>query len=547
MGKTLLTTALAALCYIGAYAQYVDDPAKNLSVTGVVSNYGNDVAVSKDGTLYSLTALPQPQENGDTHIAPNIQVVDKEGYKQLPEGGKILDSPRNRTYTMVNQLMLTDDDGNCLMVSSDCRNAEPNSNELGYTIYKVDKKGNVLWQKDLADGSVFPSVATLSMIQTTDGGYVFAFSAFDDTNETPMYIYIEKLTKDGEKAWLEPILMKDTKTSYGYPYLVDAGDNQFMLIYARGSSLYLEAQLFDFDGTMMWQDPVSIYNGGFGSTPLQTKVYVMKAPEGAFVAWSDDRSYESVFSNYISYVKKDGTLGFLGTANGMKISYANNYSRQVPRLYYCDADQSLYAIYRQYNQSYQNECGIYMQRISIDGELLWGPEGKAIEPIQTDHAVGYATVQGAGGTDVAVFYQTNAFTGDDTKTYAMRMNADGDNVWKAPLEVCTVTSEKNDLLSSELIDGSYWILTWRDYRNSPNRFDDELFAQIVNVDGTLGGISTAISTPQTVAVDGPADVYSLDGRIVKSVDGKKELNTMPNGVYIVKDKATSTTRKVTIK
>ena len=127
------------------------------------------------------------------------------------------------------------------------------------------------------------------------------------------------------------------------------------------------------------------------------------------------------------------------------------------------------------------------------------------------------------------------------------MNADGDNVWKAPLEVCTVTSEKNDLLSSELIDGSYWILTWRDYRNSPNRFDDELFAQIVNVDGTLGGISTAISTPQTVAVDGPADVYSLDGRIVKSVDGKKELNTMPNGVYIVKDKATSTTRKVTIK
>ena len=48
-------------------------------------------------------------------------------------------------------------------------------------------------------------------------------------------------------------------------------------------------------------------------------------------------------------------------------------------------------------------------------------------------------------------------------------------------------------------------------------------------------------------LDGPADVYSLDGRIVKSVDGKKELNTMPNGVYIVKDKATSTTRKVTIK
>ena len=36
------------------------------------------------------------------------------------------------------------------------------------------------------------------------------------------------------------------RPSYAYPYLVDAGDNQFLLIYARGTGKYIEAQLYDF-------------------------------------------------------------------------------------------------------------------------------------------------------------------------------------------------------------------------------------------------------------------------------------------------------------
>ena len=546
MRKFLLLTAVATACCMSVGAQYVTDPKTNTSVTGLVYSYGQEVAVNSDGILYSLTLLPSTDTDG-THIAPTVQVLDKNGNKLLPEGGMELDNPRNKSYTMFNQTMLIDADGNCIIASSDCRNASPNSTDLGYTIYKVDASGNVVWQNDLTDGMVFSYVALLSMIQTTDGGYVFAYSVLTNDSESTMYISIEKLTKDGEKAWDEPVLMQDSRTLYGYPYLVESDDNQFMLIYARGSNLYLEAQLFDFDGTPMWSEPVSIYNGGFGSTPLQNMVYVMKAPEGAFVAWHDDRSYENVYSNYVSYVKRDGTLGFVGSTNGMKISYADSYSRQVPRLYFCEADQSLYAVYRQYNQANQSYAGIYMQRISIEGELMWGSEGRAIEAIQNDHSVGYATVQSAGGTDVAVFYQTNTFTGDHTGSYAMRIDADGNDVWDAPLEICTVASGKTDLSSSVLIDDSYWVVTWLDYRNSPDLYHDELFAQLVNTDGTLGGVSTAISRPQAEMTDGPVGVYSLDGRLVMQAGSSKELSSLGKGVYIIKDKATEAVRKVTVK
>lgn len=544
MRKTLLTLAAAAICCLGAKAQYTADPSANTDVTGLVSSYGDDVIVNGDGTLFSLTKLPSKDDDGNNHLSLTIQILDKGGNKVLPAGGKELDNPRAKSYTVVNQELLADADGNFIVASHDGRNAAPGSDEMGYTAYKVDGKGNVLWQKDLAGGSVFGSSAMMSITQTTDGGYVFAYMILGQYTGTPDYIRIEKLTADGEEAWPEAVLMQDAKTSYGYPYLVDAGDNQFLLIYARGTGKYIEAQLYDFDGTPLWEKATEIYNGGFGDMPLHTQFYVMKAPEGAFVTWSDDRSYEGSYSNYAAYVKRDGTLGLNGTAGGLKISYADEYSRQVPRLYYCEADQSLYAIYRQYSQRYQDYCGIYMQRISPEGELLWGREGKAVVAMQQELSVGYATVQGAGGTDIATFWQTNTpGYGGDTKTYALRSDADGNSLWAAPTEVCTVVSEKNNLLSSQLIDGKYWILTWRDYRGAPDLFTDALYAQRVNADGTLG-LTTGISSAKADRQEGPACAYSLDGRLAATTEAG--LGSLPKGIYIVKDKATGSARKVTI-
>ena len=97
-------------------------------------------------------------------------------------------------------------------------------------MYKIGPDGKQLWSADLADGTAFESVALLKVVQTSDGGYVFAYAVFTNDNSFPMYIRMEKLTADGQKAWQEPVLLQDSRTSYAYPYIVDAGDNQVMLI-----------------------------------------------------------------------------------------------------------------------------------------------------------------------------------------------------------------------------------------------------------------------------------------------------------------------------
>ncbi|WP_295434788.1 hypothetical protein [uncultured Prevotella sp.] len=549
MRKTLLSIAFALFGAMAVNAQYVSDPTENTKVTESIDNYGNDAVVSKDGILYSVQQVPNHDDDGTIRLAYNLQILDKNGNRLFPDGGVTICNEENLSYTVVNDVLYADNDGNCLVMVSDCRNSPKDSRYRSYTIYKYGPDGKMLWDSgvNMADDIFGCDNALLNVTQVADGGYVFAYESFnEETNSS--YVRIEKITSDGKKAWSNPVELKDSKTPYSCPFVVDAGDSQFMLIYAKSSNEYIMAQLYDFDGTPLWDEELKVYVGGFDSTPLYTKLKVFKAPEGAFVTWSDDRYAENVFSNYISYVKRDGTLAFPGGTNALKISYANDFSRQVPMLVYNDADKCVYAIYRQYDQGMQTYCGIYMQKIGLDGELKWGPEGKPIVAMQNDRSVGYATVQNATDSDIAVFYQTNKNSGGDVKTYVMKMDKDGNNLWENAVEPCTVVSEKNDLLSSSLIDDKYWILTWGDMRISPDYFSYGMYAQRVNVDGTLGNVDTGIDNASVASgADDDIAVYGIDGCFVKA--GKKSdcVSGLRSGIYIVKDKVTGTTAKMTVK
>lgn len=548
MKKKLLSIAFAVCCAMAVNAQYVSDPTENTKVTESISNYGNDAVVSKDGILYSIQRIPGHDDDGTNRLAYNLQVLDKEGNRLLPEGGVQICNEINFSYVVVNDVLYADNDGNCIVMVSDCRYSPKSDMHRSYTVYKYGPDGKMLWDSgvsmcdDVADGDG----AMLNVTQVADGGYVFTYEVFSD-ELSKSYIRMEKLTYDGKKAWDNPVELKDSKSPYSCPFVVDAGDSQVLLIYAKSSNEYIMAQLYDFDGTPLWDEELKVYIGGFDSTPLYTKLKVFKAPEGAFVTWSDDRNYENVFSNYISYVKRDGTLGFPGGTDALKISYANDFSRQVPMLYCSEADNCVYAIYRQYNQALQTYCGIYMQKIGLDGELMWGPEGKAVVAMQDERSVGYATVQNATGTDVAVFYQTNKQGGGDVKTYVMRMDKDGNNLWEKAVEPCTVVSEKNDLLSSTLIDDKYWILTWCDMRISPDYFSYGMYAQRVNADGTLGNVDTGIGGVSADSADDEVAVYGIDGCYVKSAKKADCMSGLRPGVYVVKNKVTGNTEKMTVK
>lgn len=542
MKKRILLSLAAALCCLASVAQW---STEDIRVTALdKENYGREVETTSDGTTYIVSVTPE----GNSILSFRLQIVDKDGRMTLPEEGLVVSNERNRTWTATNRVLFVDRDGNAIIAVFDCRNAQPDVDDLGYTIYKIAPDGTSLWPGgvDLNGGRTHSSAAAMDITQTTDGGYVFAYESY---GEELSEVHVEKLTADGEQAWTEQVVLADETRKYEYPYVVDAGDNQVMLVYVAGTNQYVYARMLDFDGSSVWEEDTKVYQGGFDDTPVWTHLNVQQAPGGgALVSWRDDRLNSGSFCNYVSYVKNDGTFGFPGGVNALQISYAEDYSRMNPDIVIDEANNCLYAVYRQYSQGRQSYCGIFMQKISLDGELLWGPEGKAVVDMQDDVSVGYATAQLSGDGGVTVFWQTNAQTGGDVHSYAMKYDKDGNAVWTAPAEFSTVKSEKTDLRSSQLIDGKYWIVSWDDYRDDKDYGVSCLYMQRINTDGTVG--ATDPSGIQAVKAEGgAATVYDTAGRSVTRIEAGADPAAagLGSGIYIVKDELSGTTRKITIK
>ncbi len=537
--KKVLFLFVAAFCCMTSFAQWTSDPYENTRVTlADQSNYGREVVTSEDGITYVISLVPGYNDSGDFCLSFRLQVLDKDGYITLPEEGLIISNERARTYTVTNQYLFVDNEGNAIIMAADCRNSA--SNYLGYTVYKVAVDGTVLWQKDLADSDVFYGCAAMKGIQTTDGGYAFAYLSYDENAE--MTIHVEKLTNDGKVAWNNPVKMSMTKGDLAYPYPIDAGDNQIMLIYVTGSQIW--AHMIDFDGSDVWGSDTQVYKGAnFAGIPAWTFVEVIPGPDGGAIAsWQDYKDTEGVYSNWISYIKNDGSYGYPNTSDAVRISYDDYYSKMAPKLYYDDNEKAVYAIYKEMNQGYQENCGIFVQKISNEGELLWGAEGKAIIDIQNNVQVGNATIQGADGSNVAIFYQTNNITSTNAQSYAMKLDKDGNYLWDEAVSFTPVECNKDDLSSSCLIDDNYWVLTWEDSR------DNALYAQIITVDGIIGEMTSSISLPKVVG-QGSLSIYNISGQLVKKVsNGSVDINSLglTPGMYIVKN-ANSESKKILVK
>lgn len=510
MKRTLLSFIMGTMVAYPLMAQWATDPSVNNLVSPEGSNnYGYEIKTTGDGLSYMYIHIP----NGN-NPSLRIQVIDKDGYKVLPDSCKELSAESNLTYTKVNQSLMVDKEGNAIVAVSDMRYGGE-----CYTIYKVNKAGEVLWSKALNGGVSLGSTAMMSMVCSEDGGYVFAYEAYN--NNVPVVISVEKLKADGTDAWEAPLLFKDAdgQSDYADPYLVDAGASQTMLVYAKGANQDLMATLIDFDGSFVWDDDVVVYQGGFSSNPLHTMMAVTEAPEGgAFVAWMNPDQSTGDYENRLSYVMNDGTYGFSTGDMGTNVSNDTQYSRGYPKLYCDKEEKAIYMVWQQYDQVYQSNHGLYMQKMSLDGELLWGANGKAVVPMQDTDTYSYYSIQGAGEGQVAIFYmKLNGMASNGTVgSYMVVYDKDGNEVRKSE-NFTTRETNKTKLETSQLIDGQYYLTNFEE--------DNNVYMQRLYLDGTTTGIKN---------VNGGSSSKTLLRHEIYSVNGERQQSPM-KGVNIIRN------------
>jgi hypothetical protein len=443
---------------------------------------GHEFETFRDGSVRFMLLCP-PLTSRSTFL----QSLDSEGVKQFPDTGKLVTKERTWQTIWVNDLLFVDSEGNSIVAASDLRRTS--GTDESYTLYKLSPSGEHLWAEagiDLNRGVTYGLTGKLGAIQLEDSSYVFTWMSQSGSERSR--VELQRLSKDGEFLWENNIVLQESGVSVDYPRLVNAGNNEFILIYIQGKQVL--AQKYDSGGTAVWESVTSIYSGAkFPTTvPLQTIINVERGPEGSvFVSWWDYRIDPNKETPYVAHVKADGSLGFLQTPDGERVSYSANRVFS-PKMVYDGENNCLYSVFRETNNT-QTSQWLTVQKMAMDGELLWETEGIGIESISgTGTGISSYDIQAAGKGQFAVFYLLAASSSKNTTGWATLIDGEnGDFVWESEkVGFSTLPSGKSDLRTGRPADNRSWVVSWLDARGSEAIANQSLYVQRINFDGSLG-------------------------------------------------------------
>lgn len=469
--KQLVMAAFALVFALPVCAQWADNPKDNLQL--LQRNYWNvEIAPTSDGGFYMVGIGP---DNNINRVTPVLYLFDKDGNNVWNDSIKFkIDS--TMSWTKVMSHLYVDRDDNAIVITQTlCETQREN-----YTIWKVDKTGKQIWGEDGVDphNGECPTDqfnAAIRITQMEAGNYIVTWMG-DKT-------YLQNISSDGKLAW-----GSGKKIDAGaYPHVVDAGDGDCLLVYESSG---LNVRRLDFEGNTVWD--VKAFSGQLNpQIPSWTyvNVYPVEDPQGRGVLISyygfvgnDD------FYSYISYVKADGTHAFPDADAGLRICYSDN-SGMEPALAYDKENHAIYAIFQERAPGTQFTQRFVTQKISEDGELLWGNEGKELIPLK-ERTTGYQVAAMGPKGNVLFGFMENVGLGisanDPIAVKAAYMNPSGEFIWEDKVKtISSYQSTKNDLVLLPYANDQ-WIFLWEDCRVYGGVAESNIFAQNLYMDGSMG-------------------------------------------------------------
>ena len=493
MFSTLRLITLSLLILISgamgsiAFGQWSDDPAVNLPLgDGMGEQAVPHLYINPDNSCYTGW-----YDTGSGNYDVALQLLSADGTEQWPHGGIIVSAHPQNSWVM-DWALIADSAGNAIVAFADIRGGNSNIH-----VYKIDPDGNFLWGADgiditnNSDGKGPPS-----LVETNDGEIIVAWYA-DSTVGFPA-IRVQRLTADGTPYYgANGIAVSEVAdSSPAGQVMVPSGEDGFILayvpVYSFMANRQIKAQLFDAAGQPVWVDYLMIMDDA--TVPMGHYFEMMSdGNDGACFSWTVTIGVN--FTVRAQHVDADGNESFIH--NGLLVSTEPSFAQIGPDMTLDPVTGELTVLFIQMNGS-QSEKGVFGQRLSPTGELLWGATGLEILPVNTSNE-GFVRALDTGDGVIGLCFQApqNAF-GED-QVISFRLDTNGDMVWDPSLvDVSTTLSSKDDIEAVIGADGTARAI-WTDQRSG----NYDIYGQNLNGDGSLGMSVVPVprATPTLIQLD----------------------------------------------
>ncbi|MCX8056478.1 MAG: T9SS type A sorting domain-containing protein [Ignavibacteria bacterium] len=348
-----------------------------------------------------------------------------------------------------------------------------------YDIYaqKFDKSGTPQWTVGgVAICNATGNQQNPRIVYDNQGGAIIVWQ--DRRNGTDNNIYAQRINANGQAQWTaNGILICSAPYDQFNPEVVTDGSGGAIVAWHdyRAGSGYIDiyAQRISQTGSILWQAngiPVTTANNNQYNLQLIADGY-----KGAIVVWQDRRNLtnDELYGQRIS-----PTGSILWQPNGSPIATGAGF-KSYPKLA-SNGNGGVYVVWQDNRNGI--DYNIYLQNVSLFGELLWQTDG-----IQVCNAQGhqyYPQITSDANGNLIVGWQDKR-NGTDFDIYVQRYNANGIAQWTSngvAAQIAPYDQIEPKLIMDE--DGGA-IISWIDYRAGNNYSD--IYAQRIGVNGKIAG------------------------------------------------------------
>ncbi|MEW6100876.1 MAG: fibronectin type III domain-containing protein [Candidatus Omnitrophota bacterium] len=416
-------------------------------------------------------------------------------------------------------------------------------------IQKLDTDGNKYWLSEGLPVVVKPGKQALSDMISDGAGGVFLAWVDYARGDNKIYVFIQRIDKDGLLAWGNEGILIDSSTGIPSPELCSDGSGGVFIIWGSGgigiSVESIKVQRVSGEGALLWpeegiiiSDPakhiiipslmVSDDNGGvicLLNYDNNLQFAVQRLDQDGNKLWGEQGVVAVQLSHYTSAydMVKDGqggaivcwsegvaqridALGNLQWADGKQLLFLNppGSSYSIQKVKVID-DGTGNLIFGKFCYSHYTETPSYIdvQKFSLAGDLLWN-DGIRAALISMFGGSGFDMCDdGSGGLFVAWIDGTTFW---QQRPYAQYFNALGDKLWGegiALIDLLYVSYDNLPNISKDDAGGA--LVFWQDARNG-SYYNGDIYGQRIHPDSTPP--STPIITDEGAYTDNNEQLYA---------------------------------------